>query len=94
MSKTPRWKVKKLPDGRWLAHHPNCPPRDHFCWRWLSFDSSACAVRTTLPAAYHHAAAGYRRDACANALAHQAYAPNAYDPGGPAEPPRRNHHGF
>lgn len=67
--KTPRWKVKKLPDGKWLAHHPNCPPRDHFCWRWISFDSSGCAARTTLPAAYEHAAAGYRRDAQAFALA-------------------------
>lgn len=77
--KTPRWKINKLPDGRWLAHHPNCPPRDHFCWRWITFDASACAARKTLPAAYEHAANGYRRDHYENYLARLAYTPHAYD---------------
>lgn len=58
---TPRWKVRKLGQGRWLAHHPGCPPREHFCLRWLS-GLPRCRILPTLPDAYREAAERYRSD--------------------------------
>lgn len=60
--KTPHWKVKKLPNGRWLAHHPGCPPREHLCLRWL-VGGGSCRIRNNLRTAYQTAAERYRDDA-------------------------------
>lgn len=59
-----RWKVRRLPNGRWYYHHPTCPSTPHLCMRAIGdlFFSRCCASKDTLEAAYAGAAQGHRSE--------------------------------
>lgn len=50
------WKVKRIDKG-WLARRPECPPKDHFCWRAVFAFSllPGCKVFDTWTEACTHA---------------------------------------
>lgn len=58
MHKTRKWRITPLAGGKFLARHPNCPPKPHVCWRGL-ISGNLCGVRETLPQAYRLAAARF-----------------------------------